>query len=1030
MGRPASVADSQADDDETSSIAEMGLGNDDDGLASADDMDWEDDDDMDFLSVRDNPMAVKEMRSDLLQAKAAGYRVGYLGSLTGAVIVSVSCRVGRLGISQEAMQAWNVRSEDFLVLLIRYPQGYRRLDAVLEATRGKELLVQMRVGLCDSYKPCLTSAVQAFVTDQIQGASIPTVSPGSALRPVFIGKALEALLNGRLLDLVRYRIQHGLTWTGAEHFFNDSQSRLASNRATQPTDNAQETWPNSVPKFLVADHVSDHSSSVKLSLPLLAMQYSLRRFVKCTEFCLNCWCKIDAGFEAIKPYVCSKSLCLFQYMQLGTGPSIEWEIRSQPYVVDMLISFAYARARSNELTDFPSGLGVKVPAIFGKAASPITYTAVLDTSDTILQLEGWADVKVGDWIFVCDRQDDIRSNVSSCAHYRVQDSSRKPVIQLSDPIRPATRQGQHQPPPGHGQRPVKFMAYNMDFDKLEMNAKREAILMLLDTLPSVGTMGSFLESGPNGHGMRPLGSWVDRVSPSALYVLRWIVASNRSCIMYDDDPKHQVSGMRNYLQFRLAQGAPDKEQRFVDSVKATSTRLKLEHPTLFAWHGSPLCNWHSILREGLHFKAVFNGRAFGNGVYMARDFHTSNSFSQRSYSYPRSANPIQWPHSTLNISTAISLNEVVNAPKEFTSSSPYYVVSNLDWIQPRYLFIRCSGVGLGRKENQDSPSDICAQDPGHRAHGPNGKPVTIPISALSSRVHQCLQKASTSKSQTDVCRVNGKAKAAKGSTKRRKSPEPISATCGGDDDDDDDKDSIATLAEDREFLQEDRGDDLGEGTKRAKILQESLSKTDFRPGTLQESSLKLFGAPKYATPSATIALQRRLRETLKVQAHEPLHELGWYIDQSLINTVYQWTAELHSFDPALPLAKDLKGAGLTSIVLEIRFPPGFPTSPPFVRVVRPRFRPFSKGGGGHVTAGGAMCMQLLTDSGWSPASSIESVLVQVRMAICSTEPWPARLDSSRRQQEYSVGEAVDAYKRASEIHGWQAPNDFQRISWL
>lgn len=133
--------------------------------------------------------------------------------------------------------------------------------------------------------------------------------------------------------------------------------------------------------------------------------------------------------------------------------------------------------------------------------------------------------------------------------------------------------------------------------------------------------------------------------------------------------------------------------------------------------------------------------------------------------------------------------------------------------------------------------------------------------------------------------------------------------CGGDDDDD--KDSIATLAEDREFLQEDPGDDLGERAKRDKILQESLSKTDFRPGTLQGASLQVFGAPKYATPSATIALQRRLQETLKVQAHEPLHELGWYIDASPINTVYQWIAELHSFDPALPLAEDLKGAGLT-----------------------------------------------------------------------------------------------------------------------
>lgn len=52
-------------------------------------------------------------------------------------------------------------------------------------------------------------------------------------------------------------------------------------------------------------------------------------------------------------------------------------------------------------------------------------------------------------------------------------------------------------------------------------------------------------------------------------------------------------------------------------------------------------------------------------------------------------------------------------------------------------------------------------------------------------------------------------------------------------------------------------------------------------------------------------------------------------------------------------------------------------SPPFIRVVRPRFRGFGQGGGGHVTVGGALCMELLTNSGWSAVSSLESVLLQV-----------------------------------------------------
>src|SRR4029077_306008 len=74
-----------------------------------------------------------------------------------------------------------------------------------------------------------------------------------------------------------------------------------------------------------------------------------------------CHCKTDYTFETLRPYVCSKPLCLYQYMALGFGPSLEWEILSQPYVVDLLTSFTYASARNSRLKDFPTGLGLLVP---------------------------------------------------------------------------------------------------------------------------------------------------------------------------------------------------------------------------------------------------------------------------------------------------------------------------------------------------------------------------------------------------------------------------------------------------------------------------------------------------------------------------------------------------------------------------------------------------------------------------------------------------------------------------------------------
>lgn len=61
-------------------------------------------------------------------------------------------------------------------------------------------------------------------------------------------------------------------------------------------------------------------------------------------------------------------------------------------------------------------------------------------------------------------------------------------------------------------------------------------------------------------------------------------------------------------------------------------------------------------------------------------------------------------------------------------------------------------------------------------------------------------------------------------------------------------------------------------------------------------------------------------------------------------------------------------------------------------------------------------------------SSIESVLLQVRLAIASTDPKPARLETTLSSRDYGTGEAVDAYMRACRTHGWEVPPDFQQFA--
>ncbi|KAL1971254.1 hypothetical protein VTN77DRAFT_206 [Rasamsonia byssochlamydoides] len=1045
------------------------------------------DDDELLISPTGNESELKaKLRRDLRAAKIAGFKVGYLGDLAGSVIVSISCRISKLGISNEAMQAWSVDPWQYLVLLIRYPRNYLDFDEILqEESRGAKLFVQMHVGLCDSYKPSLASALQAFVPSANPLRDQQVLSPGTndsrkLALPLFIEGPLRTLLNERFVKIVSYRYTFGFSWAGAELYFNDSQGKiLDEGEIAKDEYSAPEDWGSSAPRFLATDHMSDTLPPARLSFPLLAMQFTLRHFVKCTEFCLICHCKIDAGFEALKPYVCSKPLCLYQYMALGMGPSLEWEILSQPYVVDLLVSFTYSSAAGFRLNDFPIGLGLKVPAgaecfrdfnhatqndlisaCFGPSniRAPGSHTAKLDATKMELILpksDSGPSLRPGDWIVIIARE--VAGKVQSRTHWHchVKSTEDWPYVQLSSPVIrgtvPDKQQNQEGPQGGNQIQSVVFIVYDRNFDSLNEEDKRKAITMLLDTLPDVDAMKAYLRGDRNDCSERLLSSWKDRISGSALDVLRWIVASNRSCIMHDDDGNsasndNLVSGMEGYMQFRLAQGAPDKEQRFVDSVNSTVSRLNLKYPTLFAWHGSPLNNWHGILREGLHFKEIHHGRSYGNGVYMSSRFLVSSGYCKPART---------WPNSKLKISMAISLNEVVNAPGEFVCSSPF-VVRQLDWIQPRYLFVKCQAAGNGgiSLQSKKSPSAVYTQDPKHPVHGPRDGKIDIPITALSQRRREtCEVSTVTKKSPTSTPTKSKKRKS--GSKTATQDEDTASVETNHED--------LLVLLSDTEVnrreeeYEEDADDEMDRTVKTTKgkfpklllsrkkktAAADTTPKTDFKPGTLSESSLKLLAPPAYATSMATKTLQQHFQATLKVQNTQPLHELGWYIDPNLITTVYQWIVELHTFDPSLPLAKDLKAAGLHSVVLEMRFPKDFPMSPPFVRVIRPRFLEFQRGGGGHVTAGGALCMELLTNTGWSPALSIESVLLQVRLALSSTDPQPARLKKGQGQSpkkgkggegggevmEYSVAEAVDAYRRACNAHGWEIPKDFQCMLW-
>ncbi|KAK7751944.1 hypothetical protein SLS62_006087 [Diatrype stigma] len=1022
---------------------------------------------------------LRRIRQDLRATRESGFKVGIVSGFhqnAEQSIISISVRVDKLGLSDETRHAWNLEASNFIALLIRFDGGlYTTLEEAIEL-RAAQSNLEFRLRKCSQYKPTLRQATLAFSSQNpktgVISAPFDGEDPtGGELSLLSIGTSVDMFMDKDFISMLKLRKTYGISWDAAKRYLSilekeamppSSEDILPQLRPRDKTDKVSDK----VPRFL-----AENEDDSGMPLPLIATKFAMRYLVQCADYCMICHQKVEGNFEALKPYVCGDSLCLFQYMALGFGPSIDIEIINQPRVVDLLVSFCFAPLRTyiigktTGLREFPTGLSLPVPNIRTTCVpdetepgrwvpsgaidssvliDPIKIAFDWDTSTAIIESATDSErLREGQWVVVATSVTMAgavgiaRSTISGFVEIRngilhyaniltVSGRAIKLRVAARHPIPMTQRIDEGAMKSLYRSSESHMVLFNQNLDDLPNDQKAFSMSLLLSALPSVPDMREFLLDNPG----RQLSTW-GKIVPASMGLLRWIVASNRSYIVQIDEPteeeqdddgkvttreQERIAGVDGWVQFRFAQGSPEKEALFQQALEG----IQKPQRTLLAWHGSDLTNWHSIIRQGLNYSVVLHGRAYGDGVYFSRQFETSMGYSNVAISISASL----WPKSELKIDAAMGLAELVNRPEEFRSSNPYFVVQHCHWIQCRYLFVRCSRASLPTGEpvaagprdtaewlRSNSTQDEFVQDPHYVTKGPGGKQLFVPKIAIPS----------ASRNKRQLPNLSSKHDA-QGHT--------------GDTGDEDDTDADFLYPDDDEQTTP-TATPRANSPKPGAIVNFPPSpalpepRTDFHPGTLDLSTLPRLNPPTYATDLAQRSIGRELKKLQQVQSSTPIQELGWYIDFDSISNMFQWIVELHSFELSLPLGQDMKMAGVGSIVLEIRFGRDFPMSPPFVRVIRPRFLPFLNGGGGHVTAGGAMCMELLTTTGWSPANSLEAVLVQVRLAMCSVDPRPARLYQSapghHTAHDYGVGEAFDAYARAAHTHGWQIPKDQQEM---
>ncbi|KAJ3022703.1 hypothetical protein HKX48_005473 [Thoreauomyces humboldtii] len=830
-------------------------------------------------------------------------------------------------LSPDHCGAWNLDVNKYIVILMMFDSTYACVvngsagsyvsGMVGDPHQDRNQKPRVEFRLLTSEEP-VVSVSEGFMgfrksTANKSGGLKPRC--GRQLTPFLLSWTLSDILNTRFLGVLSNRLHLGCDWAKAEKVFIEQQTpdQLTSSRKPAKLQRRSslkaemvETLRDSLENLVVTTAQSPAASSMAqpwneyYNFPLLALRYVLRRLMLSSKFCLVCHRELSSEFEALKPYVCERSLCTYQYMELGLGPSIELEILHHPNVVDMLVSLAYTASTNNLLTPFPHGIGYETMS----HTSGLGFISA--RRGNCLFFRETKEVQAGDLLeysykgntFRCKVRSEICSSVPEERNFVMEivgfapagprdfrdakvpfsfirstwvgwDKTIGPdsyqmvmkVLQKLPGIRQLRKALQLQIPgainadsddemdvepevPGaECEDADEDLLARFEEEKLERERKQLEERRLMERQTSLT--------------LRPI---LDPIDPLIYPLLRWIICSNRSFIKELSKPEEKITGLgTGLMQFKMIMSHPEKEEKFAKAQKTFASEAEVE--SLWAFHGSPLYNWHSILRTGLNTQKTTHGRAYGHGIYHALSSNTSVGYAVGGSS---------WPSSKLGIVQCMSLNEIVNSPSNFVSVNPYLVVANIDWVQTRFLLV---GQTFGvYQDPYSAPTSVVTEvsnanylpmDPIHHPVSGVGGQVKIPKVSLTAVLTRAIERSKFHDPGLDELREQESQAAARAATR-----------------------SVAQIPVQRQRTSESIFIDL--------TCDEDLSKPDdpkrvagqkWAKHKEEEDILGAMEPPSYATTVASRAIGKELMQLKRLQ--EARSDCNWTIDLSEINNLYQ-----------------------------------------------------------------------------------------------------------------------------------------------
>ncbi|CAF4792699.1 unnamed protein product [Rotaria sp. Silwood1] len=240
--------------------------------------------------------------------------------------------------------------------------------------------------------------------------------------------------------------------------------------------------------------------------------------------------------------------------------------------------------------------------------------------------------------------------------------------------------------------PKLINPYNTSTTLLDQNGNKENNLEILKTIINdIMTMGSITQYEAAKISLR---SMIELKHPWGFSFFHWLMGTNRYHFSLIPE-NYRIKTVDTQYQYFIKHEDIDKHVNF--------KKLRTEKGSIFAFHGSPQENWHSILRSGLQIGKggyLINGAAYGAGIYVSPSFEFSSSytrchgwnFHRDSYTNYNQSNTEKSPLEKRNWG-CIALCEIINSPDVYKKhSKDIWTIRDPNLICTRFIFFFSSGI--------------------------------------------------------------------------------------------------------------------------------------------------------------------------------------------------------------------------------------------------------------------------------------------------------------------------------------------------